>query len=590
METLVTNVTVNPRGQAMREQRRVSGAVLRLGRGTQCEIHLPDSRVALIHARLTTTETGTSIEVESGQILVNGRDTVRVNLAVGDRVEIGPYLIEVESPPANLHLALSVRLASPFGKSEQGVRQRLRIRTPQISIRRLSYLGFASVLLLFLLLPVAPQLLQGAGLLQPDDRLRLDTGIMHALSEAFLKTWNPGPVSHGHQVFSDNCGACHALPFIQVRDAECIACHKDAREHVAVSTSTDQRGALLRETRCAECHRDHRDAPMVARAQDECSACHGDVKGAFPGASSGKVTDFASDHPAFRLTLSDTNHPAKHRRVRHGAEMSEKLVERSNLKFNHKLHLDPAGIRDPQGKRDSAGMRDAQGRRTILGCESCHQRESDGRRMAPVSMERHCQSCHSLAFEPAVTSRQVPHGSEEAIATMLREFYARLVLGDTPKGVTPPSDLPRKRPGAELSPAESQRALRIADRKAQQVLQDLFERRQVCSTCHHVSRRSDTAGWEVAPIAIARQWMPAAKFTHARHTTESCTTCHNVTKSVAAEDIAMPDIAKCRECHVGAKPVLHRVTSDCAICHTFHAGNGYWHEALQAGMRPKVQR
>ena len=590
METLLTNVTVNPRGQAMREQRRVSGAVLRLGRGTQCEIHLPDSRVALIHARLTATETGAAIEVESGQIVVNGRDVVRVNLAVGDRVEIGPYLIEVESPPANLQLALSIRLASPLSKVELGGRQRLRIRASKISIRRLSYLGFAGVLLLFLLLPVAPHLLQGAGLLPANDSPRLDTEIMHALSMAFLQTWNPGPLSRGHQVFADNCGACHALPFIQVRDAECIACHKDTREHVAASESTGQRSVVLRETRCAECHRDHKDAPMVSRARDECAACHGENKGEFSRDSTGKVTDFALDHPAFRLTLSDAAHPAQTRRVRQGAEMSEKLVERSNLKFNHKLHLDPAGVRDPQGKRDAAGMRDARGRRTVLDCDSCHQRESDGRRMAPVSMEQHCQSCHSLAFEPTVTSRQVPHGSEVAIATMLREFYARLVLGDTPKGVTPPSDLPRKRPGAELSTAESQRALRIADRKAQQVLHDLFERRQVCSTCHHVSRRSDVAGWAVAPIAVARQWMPAAKFTHARHTTQSCTTCHNVTKSAVAEDIAMPDIAKCRECHVGVRPVHNRVTSDCAICHTFHAGSGYWHGALQAGMRPRAQR
>jgi pSer/pThr/pTyr-binding forkhead associated (FHA) protein len=586
METLLTTVTINPRGQAMREQRRISGAVLRLGRGTQCEIHLPDSRVALIHARLTATESGAAIETESGQLVVNGRDVVRVNLAVGDRVEIGPYLIEVETPPANLQLALSVQLVSPFGKAEQGGRQRLRIRAPQISIRRLSYLAFGGVLSLFLLLPVAPQLLQGAGLLSPDDNPRQDDGIMQTLSAAFLQTWNPGPLSRGHQVFADNCGACHALPFIQVRDAECIACHKDTREHVAASGSTGHQGVVRREVRCAECHRDHKDASMITRAQDECSTCHGDNKAAFSGDSTRKVTDFAVDHPAFRLTLSDANHPAKSRRVRQGTETSDSLVERSNLKFNHKLHLDPAGIRDPQGKRNAAGMRDARGGRTVLDCASCHQPESDGGRMTPVSMERHCQSCHSLAFEPTVTSRQVPHGSEEAIVTMLREFYARLVLGDTPKGVTPPSDLPRKRPGAELSPAESRRALQLADHKAQRILHDLFERRQVCSTCHQVSQRSD-AGWTVAPVAIARQWMPAAKFSHAKHATQSCASCHNVTTSAAAEDIAMPDIAKCRECHVGARPVHNRVTSDCAICHSFHAGSGYWHGALHAGVRAK---
>jgi hypothetical protein len=109
---------------------------------------------------------------------------------------------------------------------------------------------------------------------------------------------------------------------------------------------------------------------MVSRAQDECAACHGDTKGAVSRDSAGKVTDFSLDHPAFRLTLTDANNPAKPRRVRQGTETSDKLVERSNLKFNHKLHLDPAGVRDPQGKRSAAGMRNARGHRTVLNCDS----------------------------------------------------------------------------------------------------------------------------------------------------------------------------------------------------------------------------
>ena len=65
---------------------------------------------------------------------------------------------------------------------------------------------------------------------------------------------------------------------------------------------------------------------------------------------------------------------------------------------------------------------------------------------------KHCQSCHSLAFEPKVTSRQVPHGSEAGVMTVLREFYARLVLGDVPPGVVPPPDLQRVRPGLLVAP------------------------------------------------------------------------------------------------------------------------------------------
>jgi len=53
MSTLVTYVTLNPQGEPVRSQRRVAGAQLAMGRGTNCQIQLPDSRVALEHARIS---------------------------------------------------------------------------------------------------------------------------------------------------------------------------------------------------------------------------------------------------------------------------------------------------------------------------------------------------------------------------------------------------------------------------------------------------------------------------------------------------------------------------------------------------------
>ena len=225
--------------------------------------------------------------------------------------------------------------------------------------------------------------------------------------------------------------------------------------------------------------------------------------------------------------------------------------------------------------------------------------------MAPVSMEQHCQRCHSLAFEPKVTKRQAVHGDEAQIATMLREFYARLVLGDVPPDVNPPQDLPRMRPGAVLSYQERQQALKIADQKANLVLRELFETRQVCSTCHEVIRQAGGAGWKVAPVRIAQVWMPQSLFSHAKHksmgavgATQSrdafdsvqCVRCHDVLGSKESKTIAMPDIASCRDCHVGAIPVSGKVTSDCAVCHKFHDGRDYWHGVVQAQMLPQGRR
>jgi predicted CXXCH cytochrome family protein len=120
-----------------------------------------------------------------------------------------------------------------------------------------------------------------------------------------------------------------------------------------------------------------------------------------------------------------------------------------------------------------------------------------------------------------------------------------------------------------LTPEDRSRALAIADRKAKQVLHELFETRQVCSTCHEVSRKGEYS-WSVASVKMSSSWMPQAQFSHAAHDSEPCARCHDVARSKDSKDVAMPPIETCRECHVGAQPVAGKVTSDCATCHGFH--------------------
>lgn len=584
MDIQVTHVSVNRRGLPQRDQQRVAGPIINIGRGSQCQLHLPDPRIALQHAVITVSESGATLQAEADRVQVNGRASESAKLVVGDRIEVGPYLLEVEAPPAGIPLALAVTRVVPLETTTGGARRYV-LRPPRVSKRGLAYIAFLGTLLLCLLVPISPDLLGYA--VKPQtaspaaDR---NENMVRTVSAQFLQRWNPGPVSRSHQPIGADCRACHELPFVQVRDQACVACHKTLKEHVPAAELTGAKGQAFRDTRCAECHRDHKGTQMAPREQEQCATCHRDVKSVAADAKSGQVTDFRSDHPEFRLSLLDADKPDAIRRVRQSKTASPEMVERSNLKFNHKLHLDPEGVRDPEGKRDAAGTRDAQGRRTVLTCTDCHQPNVDGRLIAPVSMEQHCQRCHSLAFEPKVTKRQAAHGDETEIATMLREFYARLVLGDVPPDVYPPGDLPRMRPGAVLSYQERQQALQLANRKADQVLRELFDTRKVCSTCHEVIRKTDSAGWKVAPVRIAHVWMPQASFTHAKHKTEKCETCHNVAESKDAKDIAMPDIASCRECHVGARTVVGKVTSDCATCHKFHAGRDYWHAEMQAQM------
>ena len=591
MDIQISYVSVNRRGQPQRDQRRIEGPSINLGRGSQCQIHLPDPRIALQHAHISVSEDGATLDAEPGRIQVNGRPVERARLVVGDRIEAGPYVLEVEAPPAGVSLALTATLAVPLTTFGDG--HRVSLQPPRLSKRRLSYIAFFSTLLLCLLIPLSQDLLgyaalpekgmgAGVGTAMPDTTEHM----VRVLSAKFLPVLDPGPVSRAHQNFATQCRSCHAFAFIQVQDKSCIACHKTIKEHVPVADLTGTKGQAFRDTRCAQCHRDHKGIQMAPRVQEQCADCHSEVTHVAAHAQSGRVTDFGSGHAEFRVSLLDANKPdAPPQRVRLSQPASAQLVERSNLKFNHKLHMDPGGVRDPNGRMDANGTRDAQGRPTVLHCSTCHQPNEGGRLMESISMEKNCQRCHSLAFEPKVTKRQVVHGDEAQIATLLREFYARIVLGDIPPDVNPPVDLPRLRPGAEVAFPERLQALQIADQKANTVLRELFETRKVCSTCHEVTRTGGPVGWRIAPVRVAKVWMPQALFSHAKHQGD-CTQCHDSTKSDAASQIAMPSVTVCQECHTGATPVTGKVTSDCAMCHKFHQGRDYWHGVLQAQMLP----
>jgi hypothetical protein len=46
--------------------------------------------------------------------------------------------------------------------------------------------------------------------------------------------------------------------------------------------------------------------------------------------------------------------------------------------------------------------------------------------------------------------------------------------------------------------------------------------------------------------------------------------------SKRASDVAMPAIARCRECHGGSLPVEGKLTSNCLLCHDFHDARHPW--------------
>jgi predicted CXXCH cytochrome family protein len=542
---LLLLVTRNRLGEAMRDERVAVGENLRIGRGTDCAVHLPDSRVMLLHATIRTVPGGFLIIGHGRVVKSDGRFESEVRLQPGSSVLVGPYRLTAETGREGYDLVLSVELVEPLPDESHllAARSRTSLARTALSMRGLAIGLFVLVLAVFLAWPLVTSTVphahaQDARLPAPD------------------ASWNPGPMSDAHRTIAGDCKQCHQLPFVRVQDSACIACHRGIGDHVANKALQSK---AFGQTRCAQCHLEHRGnaglqadhAGLHGNLTGLCENCHG--RGIARESGLPAIHDFRDDHPPFRVTLPMG--AAGLRRMAPSA--ASPMREESGLKFPHKLHLAAAGIDSPAG-------------RVQLKCASCHVADEAGVRFEPVTMAKHCESCHRLEFEPAVTHRTVPHGDESAVMTVLREFYAGISIGRTPIEVTTQDGLLRK-PGPPVAFAHRQ-AGAWAEAKAMAVARDLFEVRS-CTTCHRVIPQPGDleVPWKVTPVALNRHWLPHARFEHSAHADVRCDSCHRAAQSTTSADVDIPGIATCRNCHAGAEPEAGKVISTCSSCHGFHA-------------------
>jgi hypothetical protein len=533
-------------GQRGQIKKTVTADWLRVGRDASCEIHLADPRVALQQGMIVNRDGLVYLEGESGSLNITRKSVRSVRLRPGEPVDVGPYRLEGQCAPEGYDGAVSVELLRPLDAARDLASRSSNLTLASLGItkRWAAWVWGLTVLAIFLAIPA------GRVLDLPWRNAAQQVGI----GDRF---WNPGPVLLAHQPIAMKCAACHEVAFQHVKDGACLQCHSSIGHHVDAAMKP---AALFEGSRCATCHRDHKGTKPTHRDDDSfCIACHRDIRTKERGASATDVSDFARDHPPFRLSLPDEGGV---KRVRMG---TQRIAEKSNLVFPHALHLDPKGVRSPLKGRMK------------LECGACHQPDASRRGFEPISMAKHCQECHNLQFEPAVTTREVPHGQPAGAVTVIEEFYANLALKGVPDSFQKAFGVPGEgllRRVGEATPAERQGALGLASRKARQVSQDLFEAR-VCKTCHEVSRGA-ALDWKIAPIRAANRWMPHARFDHKSHGQVKCADCHGVSGSKLASDVAMPSIDKCRECHGGAKPVEGKVTSNCLLCHGFHDATHPW--------------
>ncbi len=559
MKVLLVNLTRNKKGQVARTEQPIIVDVLRIGRGTDCKLYLPDPRVALHHAQIRHGIDGSNyIEADAGVISVDGNLNRAGKLSPGQRIVVGPYEIVVLPLQQDYDLVISLELLDPLREGVEEVRSQVRagLHTTWLSKRLFSWVGAILILLAFLAWPVM-------NATSPEKRSEnLKAEITPDAS------WDVGPLASAHASFGRDCHKCHQLPFIQVRNQACEDCHKSIGWHFPLKTASARaiHASVFPDTRCASCHRDHKGPNGLVRTDATlCTDCHHDLKARLPKSSLPDISDFTRDHPPFMLSMLQPGRVGDAAIVRVPQESKARVRENSGLKFPHETHLGKKGIRSPNGN-------------VTLDCANCHVRDEAGIRFKPVTMKDHCQSCHSLEFEPKVTTRQVPHGNVGDVLTTLNEFYAQAALADTPIDVVVEAGI--RRPGEHMSETRRQAALAWAADKAGKIARDLFEVR-VCFLCHEITPDAAAtavagdlpASWKIAPIAVTQHWLPKSRFPHSQHDTFECAKCHAVATSKTSADIAIPDLKNCRECHGGSEPARDKARGTCETCHGFHTGS-----------------
>ena len=144
---LLIHVSRNPQGVPVRQDSAVVGETIQIGRGAACHIHLSDHRVSLLHAGINRADAGGLYIEGAGEAIlkINGSVAQRAQLLPGTQIEIGPYLLLVETASAGHDLSISVEYVHPSPAS--GAVTAVTIAAPELSKRKFGLLLAAGILL-----------------------------------------------------------------------------------------------------------------------------------------------------------------------------------------------------------------------------------------------------------------------------------------------------------------------------------------------------------------------------------------------------------------------------------------------------------
>lgn len=573
MDFLIRTIDFTAAGREIVRERKVTADHLHVGRHAANAIHLPDLAVEQAHVRISATPSGLVDLSALGTLgfTLDGRQATQAGFdpARGGELGLGSFRLafsreESEGSPSGIgRVVITVRqLADDDGEGKDRLRS-FSLAAAMPGKRAMAWIGLVVMLLAFLAVPVWSSLNRPE--VEPDaDQPNIEQGGTVMMDAS----WSTGALSTAHHGLEDQCEACHVEPFQPVQDATCLTCHEDIGDHAdaprmslgmpapsgsdALLWNVAQAFGKPGPGACSDCHTEHEgEGRMEPTRQRFCADCHGTLDARLTDTALGNARDFGTMHPEFKLAVLPRDGVTEPVRV----SQATNPRSFSGLKFPHDVHLDPRSGVTQMSRR--LGRREGFGE--VLECSDCHTPTADGVRFQPVDMEEDCETCHSLVYDQVgSTFRTLSHGDIDQAEADLRALDR---VGRRPV-VTG-----RRRPG-EFGEGgiyySNFSAVTPTTLRASALNTD-----GLCGDCH---LRGDPSQGPLAvmPVTQIDRYMAHGWFDHQAHEQEDCTTCHAADTSDSASDLLLPDLASCRDCHMGEGAKAAEVPSSCAMCHSFH--------------------
>jgi predicted CXXCH cytochrome family protein len=554
------------------------GTSLRIGRGTDNDLHLDDHAVQLHHAVIQ--EEDERYILRDLNILsltsVNGMPmSVKESiLPEAGTIQIGPYTLRFARPTPTSPLTVEyevlvdvVRDAPPTTAALGGL-----LPSPPTEMRdekfhsvaaynlQERYINKTTITVLAVLVVLG------------------GSALVYALGKH--RAFMPGSVSLKHRLFANDCARCHAAwkPLLTVvPDNTCLSCHSGPPHF-------SERALSSPAPQCASCHVEHRgQAVLAALSESVCIQCHADLKVKEPRIPiTTKIHSFTADHPEFAISVLRPEQAIQ----RVGLDESKQVADAAAIKLNHHLHLKP-NLMGPDGPEQ-------------LSCASCHRADPQGAYMRPVNYQIDCMRCHRLDFDERLPGRTVPHGQAlEEVDRFLRTTYAEYYLLQHQSELKAQGQV-RRLPGAPR-PQEEIWVNGMVE-EAERLLMGppgSKTKKGKCVFCHMLgspggaSQSAQVGGANsntqvsesrtlfptVVKTAIPERWLPYSTFDHKTHSILTCVACHEAAPhSKVTKDVLLPSIGSCRNCHFepgGAR-------AQCLTCHVYHDKS----QAQKPGNRP----